>query len=142
MERGDILLSLYLLSLSLLPLSSAVINLLYPFPPTQSLYFPYQLFLQQLIFAEKVLPLSSCILGVASLLAFVWFEQGGRILPSLYLVLFVVSRFAAFLFSYQPQQALLLFVALLFPDTTIYHSASYLACTLVALPALIYVNRD
>jgi len=142
LQRGDLLFSLYLLFLSLLPLSSAIINILY-FSPIQSFsfYSSYNLFLQQFALAEKILPLVSCILGVISLLAFIWSKQSGRILSSIYLVLFVVSRFVVFLVSYQPQQTLLL-ITFLFPDTTFYHSAAYLVCTLVALPALIYVNRD
>lgn len=142
MQRGDLLFSLYLLFLSLLPLSSTAISILYPSLPPQSIYLLNPFFLQQFTLSERLLPLVSGSLGLASLSAFAWSKRVGRILPSVYLILFVASRFASFLASYQPGQAPLLFIALLFPDTTIYHSAAYLACALASLPALMYVNRD
>ncbi|MBS7287883.1 MAG: hypothetical protein KIH01_03845 [Candidatus Freyarchaeota archaeon] len=143
MQRGDLLFSLYLLFLSLLPLSSTAINILYPYLPLQSIYLsPNFLSIQQFTLSQKLLPLASGSLGLTSLSAFAWSRRVGRILPSAYLILFVVSRFASFLASYQPGQTPLLLIAFLFPDTTIYHSVAYMACALASLPALIYVNSD
>ncbi|MEM1718885.1 MAG: hypothetical protein QXF49_05980, partial [Thermosphaera sp.] len=97
--------------------------------------------LQQLALARVLLPLLSGILGLVSLLAFTLFKRSAAF-PSAHIVLFVSSRFASFLASSQPGQVLLLLVAFLFPDTTFYHSVAYLACALVSLPVLVYLNES
>lgn len=142
MKRGILLVTLYLSLLSVLPLSSAFINFLSPpFNTGQPGMYTNPLLLQQLALARVLLPLLSGTLGLVSLSAFTIFKRSA-VLPSAHIVLFVSSRFASFLASSQPGHVLLLLVALLFPDTTFYHSLAYLACALASLPVLVYLNES
>ncbi len=137
LKHGKILISLYLFLLSFLSISS-IILFLSSFSSLQT-YLPLYLSPQYSIFIPLI-PLTSGILGMTSLTFYVCSES--RFAPSLYIVLFVVSRFTAFLASsYYPQQVILTIISFLFPDITIYHSLAYLVCMFVAPLALMYINE-
>jgi len=144
-DKGAVAAATLLLLLSILSLSAGILNLLYPSTPSQYpfMFQPSWLTLQFWGSAVEAAPFVSGALGFTSI-AELYLKRTRTYLPAAYLILFVTSRFASFISSgylLQPLLPVALLTAL-FPDATIYHSLAYLACTLAALPVLIYLTRE